>query len=195
MKPLLSVFAFTLLIPACGPAEDGGSRVYSDVTDSVAVAAGLRPLHKGRLPAGVRREVRAYIGFGIVVTQQVIRIWHDKSGVHGWVGLWWPSDIGGLDSTFRPDCTDVRAGAGYKTCTVATPNIDWRAVLARLDRYRVARLPQQQQRPMVLDGVSLVIEHRDGARYNTYRYSNPGGDGEDPNETDARRILDMLARL
>ena len=194
MKPLLSVFAFTLLIPACGPAEDGGGRVYSDVTDSVAVAAGLRPLHKGRLPAGVRREVRAYIGFGIAFPQQAIRIWQDTSGVHGWVGLWWPSDFGGLD-TFRPGCTDVRAGAGYATCTVATPNIDWRAVLARLDRYRVARLPQQQQRSMVLDGVSLVIEHRDGARYNTYTYSNPGGDGDDPNETDARRIMDMLQRL
>ena len=78
-----------LLLSGCGTSDwaaESTGRAFSYITDSVSVAAGLRPLREGRLPVGIRRELRAYIGFGSFVPQQVVRglAGQDRSARLGW---------------------------------------------------------------------------------------------------------------
>ena len=165
-------------------------RVYIETFDSVAVSAGLQPLHAVSLPVG-RREIRLWIGGGIGYPQDLYRFVEDRGRVTGELIRHWPDDaLGGSDSlprrsfhdlmiySERGRCADFRLAAGMGTCRgsfIRQP--DWKNVLRRAEASDLWTLPDDSSLPsdgvMVFDGWSLVVELRDGPRYRSYHYSNP----------------------
>lgn len=57
----------------------------------------------------------------------------------------------------------------------------------------VARLPHPRDR-LGLDGVTLVVEHRDTAGYRSYSYWSPRADARDAHER-AAAIMESIMRL
>jgi hypothetical protein len=223
IRALAAVFFLTPLAcraqAAGSPPRDSTDRVFRDVIDSVASTAALASLRDAALPPGVRREVRAYVGFGLMSVQQILRIRDEEDGVSGWLGLWWPGErlpyqipdateaqyaaarqaraaqVARLRERIADlGCTEFHARTDYETCTLPTPGIAWASVLARLDDLGVARLPQQPEQ-YGLDGVTLVIEYRDGSGYRAYSYWTPSHDVENVNERAAAAIMDLIGQL
>lgn len=201
------------------PMADSVGAVFRSVIDSVAATAGLASLRDQELPRGVRREVRLYVGFGLAHPQQAVRVWEDAGGVHGWLGLWWPGTrltyriSGGTEADYvqarqehatwvaevrdlaaESGCTEFRARPDYETCTLPGRGIQWADVLAHLDGLGVARLPHPRDR-LGLDGVTLVVEHRDTAGYRSYSYWSPRTDARDAHERAAAAIMESIMRL
>ena len=204
------------LAPGCNSQGDSVSidtsaPTYAWVTDSVAATAGFPSLSSEPLPSGVRRELRAYIGFGLAPLHYVYRIWEDQHGVHGWAGHWWQGvrvryrsenpeadtvHAAWLADGWRQDaarlgCIDLRARPDYETCTLPTPQVDWHDILDTLDRLRIARLPPPRDRGG-MDGITLVVEHRQGRRYRAYSYWTPSDSSSDRNERAAAAIMDVF---
>jgi hypothetical protein len=221
----LAIAAF--LISAAARAQAGSSSDVDSIAsgfrawvDPVAAAAGFGSLHDGGLPPGVRREVRAYVGFGLGFPQDAARIWEDSSGAHGWLGVWWPGTRleheviqgAGADSTelmqenaawvaqVRKDakrlgCIEFRARADRQICTLPAKGADWAVALASLDSLGVARIPQQPAGRFGGDGFVLLVEYRDTTGYRAYCYWMPSAESSDPDERAAAKILDVLAVL
>lgn len=201
--------------PSGGFADSTAAWFVRVIADSVSATAGLPALAHTNLPAGTRRELRAYIGFGLTVTHEMYRIWQDDEGVHGWAGLWWDgerprsrSEAGIIQDqenqrayvaslreyVSRRGCVDVRQLPAFETCTMPTAHVDWRATLRSLDDLGVARLGAPRS-PEGTDGTTLLVEHRDRRRYRAYSYWTPSDSAADPNERAASAIMDLLQNL
>jgi hypothetical protein len=217
-----------LLIPVAARAQldtsldaDSIDPVFRAVIDSVSAVAGYGSLRDGKLPPGVRREVRTYIGFGLGFPQQATRLWEDSNRAHGWLGLWWPGTRldftipGGTEADYadarqeqanwtalvrdgatKRGCVELHARPDYETCTLPSRAVDWTTTLGRLDSLGIATLPQQQRGDLLgLDGVTLLVEYRDGHGYRAYYYWTPRAEAQDPNERAAARIMETILAL
>ena len=198
---------------------DSAETPFHEVVDAVAATAGLPRLRDTPLPPGVRREVRAYIGFGPVYPQDVVRLWEDRAGTHGWRGRWWPgvqvpypmAERTASDSAAAQrrqaawvdgirkfasgrGCTDLRSRDDYEVCTLPTARVDWGATLARLDSLGVGRLARPGNRGGE-DGVSLVVEYRDAGGYRAYSYWSPSAAAVNADERAASEIMELLSGL
>jgi hypothetical protein len=161
-------------------------------TNSAATAAGIGVLKDAALPEG-EKEIRIWIGFGIIEPNAMLRMRVDSSGtVTGDVLLYFSHDYGRriLDGSTAGEalemwsnvvrgCGEVREGAVDDACFVKhRRQIDWRAVHASLLNLGLESLPDQDDLPddnvEVFDGVAMVVEVRQGAHYRAYHYSNPG---------------------
>ena len=227
MRHAFTLAITALLIPAAARAQVGTSSdadsigsVFRAVVDSVASVAGFASLRDGKLPPGVRREVRTYVGFGLGYPQQTTRLSEDSNGAHGWLGLWWPGtrldyEIPGgterdyaearqeqagwvaqvRDGATRRGCTGFRARPDYETCTLPDQRVDWTATLGRLDSLGIARLPQQRSDLLGFDGVTLLVEYRDAHGYRAYFYWMPRAEAQDSNERAAAKIMETILAL
>jgi hypothetical protein len=204
---------------ATPPMTDAIGWPFRETIDSVAATAGIASLRDRPLPPSVRREIRAYVGFGLVWPQHAVRLWEDADGAHGWFGLWWEGPrldyeiAGGTEADYvearqeqlawvrqmrdfaaKHGCRKLRTRPDYETCTLPPRGVRWAEVLARLDSLGVARLPQQRDR-LGIDGVTLVVEYRDAAGFRAYSYSCPRADAEDTHERMAAAIMDAITDL
>lgn len=75
----------------------------------------------------------------------------------------------------------------------------WEDVLRAAEKHGLWTLPDPSVLPkenvIVLDGWTMVVELRDGARYRTYRYHNPGSHPQWPSDSKAKRIVGELRRV
>lgn len=169
----------------------------------------LPALRSVSLPAG-RRELRAWIGFGLIVPGQFVRIVQAPDTTVGRLVMIWDRPVGAADSwlgRFEGDMQalyrcpvvlgDSTAQPGQdqeRACVARRPRpYDWRPVLDSLDALGVWTVRNSRQRDPLecsgLDGISLVVELLDGARYHTW--CSFGGARPLP----AGPIMDLLQRI
>jgi hypothetical protein len=226
LLPTLGISITALLLPLTVRAQGGSpptdpiGPVFRSVIDSIASTAGLASLRDTPLPANASREIRAYVGFGLGAIEQVVRLWEDGEGVHGWHGLSWPGvrlpyhiangseadheaarrDFAGWVEQIRQiadslGCEHLRQRPHHEVCTMSPlPATQWAAALGRLDSLGIGRLPHPADR-LGLDGVTLVVEVRDRSGYRSYSYWTPRDDAADPDERAAAAIMGELIRL
>jgi hypothetical protein len=169
-------------------------------TDAAAAAAGLPLLRTAPLARG-RRELRLWVGFGITSPQYLLRLRvGGAASPAGTLVLHYPNDDSTLVAAVRGElagrCAAVRARADTETCVArfARP-VAWPAVARQLDSLGAWTLPDESALPprgaAVFDGVSLVVEARDGAAYRAYQYGNPHG-WRRPEAERAAAIIDLV---
>lgn len=79
------------LRPPYAEVPDRGVRpAFGWVTEQATEAAGLPLLHRAALPPS-HREIRAWIGFGLVLPHTLVRIVEGPGGVRGELYQWWES--------------------------------------------------------------------------------------------------------
>jgi hypothetical protein len=189
--------------------------LYFSRFDRVAGAAGLAPLRETVLPAG-EREIRVWTQIEIAEPRHFYRFVERRGRVTGELVDYWrnePSDTLGGETRhdrmlywLRGRCAEFGASQADEACRVRfVREPAWMRVLRETERLGLWTLPD----PSVLrgpkwigvDGWTMVVELRDGPRYRTYRYRNPGFHEEWPSATQASRIartlgsIDSLARL
>jgi hypothetical protein len=202
--------AFALLVAACSGVP--AARVIPDsfepfllqFTDDAAETSGIGRLRSVPI-ASDEIELRIWSGFGIVIPGEMLRIRvHASGGVEGDVLFYYPHDLSYMpdedQDAFRADlagaCVGTRTGREDETCWVTFEQPpDWTAIHRKLVEYGVYSLPDQSTLPksevVTTDGVSMVVELRQGAHYRSYEYSNPSKSSQE--ELAARRILALVS--
>lgn len=156
--------------------------------DSVAVAAGLRPLRERSLPSG-SRELRIWIGGGITIPEDLYRIRINNGKVTGqWIRYWerknrfeWRTEVSQgamMRYTFEGACDRIGTSGNVDACvTRFTTTPQWESLLRRIEADSVWTLIDESEAPrdsiIVFDGYAISVEARDGANYRRYGYSNP----------------------
>ena len=155
-------------------------------TDEVATTAGIGLLKSATLPVG-SSEIRIWIGFGVVMPDEMLRLQRDSQGeIAGEVLVYYPSDLTYMKASdakrFRRDimrnCTNLRKGTESDVCTATFKTVpNWIDLYNRLAHLGIATLPDESELPsqkiVVNDGVAMVVEIRNGSSYRAYEYSNP----------------------
>jgi hypothetical protein len=155
-------------------------------TDEVATTAGIGLLKSATLPAG-SSEIRIWIGFGVVMPDEMLRLQRDSQGeIVGEVLVYYPSDLTYMKANdakrFRRNimrnCTNLRKGGEKDVCTATFKSVpNWIDLYSRLAHLGIATLPDESelanQEIVVNDGVAMVVEVRNGSDYRAYGYSNP----------------------
>jgi hypothetical protein len=187
-------------------------RVYIDIFDSIAVSAGLQPLHAVSLPAG-QREIRLWIGVAIGYPQDLYRFVENRGRVTGELVRHWPDNTFGSSDSLprrsfhdlmvyseRGRCVDFRLAAGMGTCRgsfVRQP--DWKKALRRAEAFDLWTLPDESSLPpdgmRIFDGWNLVVELRDGPGYRSYYYGNPDAHKAWPQAAKAVAIARAMAPI
>jgi hypothetical protein len=85
-------------------------------------------------------------------------------------------DADSIDPVFRAVIDSLSAVAGYGSLRDAT-------------------LPQQRSDLLGLDGVTLLVEYRDGRGYRAYYYWTPRAEAQDANERAAAKIMETILAL
>ena len=174
-------------------------------TNSVATTAGIGLLKETPLPPG-NSEIRIWIGFGIVTPDEMLRIQVNSHGeVTGDVLVYFPSEFRSMKSreekrflrSILRNCTNLHEGTEKDVCTAkfkSTP--DWTALYKELNHLGITILPDESELPkpdsVVFDGVSMVVEVRNGLNYRAYEYSNPAFRSE-PEAKIAAQIMKLVA--
>ncbi|HXT18738.1 MAG TPA: hypothetical protein VN706_24145 [Gemmatimonadaceae bacterium] len=199
-------------------AQRGTRDPIADEADSVARVAGYAvPLRSAPIATG-DLEIRAYIGFGIMIPENFIRIRRHADEVTGALVLGWPGTTPRFDVPDDPErpiaqhdqevwtaamrnrakefgCSDAVRGGWVETCVVEPKRpVDWTSALAELRSGGILTLPQQPSR-LGLDGTTLYVEIRDGSKYRAYSYWTPDEKSGDANDRAAARVMDRLLRL
>lgn len=175
-----------LVASRCGANEEVRLPFLLQFTDDVATTAGIGVLKDTPLPEG-HREIRVWLGFGIIVPEQMLRLQVTGSNrVSGQVLVHYPSDLSYMENdeatAFRKDvlstCKNIRKGTEHDVCTSTfAQQPDWLRAYRKLLMLGIDKLPDESRLPtpdfVVTDGVAMVVEIRDGASYRAYEYSNP----------------------
>ena len=200
----------TLLL-ACitGCSSLSASRVASDeyvpglleFTDPIAHTAEIGLLREA-VPSKYETEVRIWVGFGVVVPNEMVRILASSDGVSGQIYVHYPADLSYVDeaeaSEFRDEafgsCTRILESATHVVCVAQLkPSPRWDTLLRNLVRLGLFTLPDQSRLPppkwQVLDGVAMLVELRSKSHYRAYEYSNPSF-----NEESAARNAEKIMR-
>jgi hypothetical protein len=173
----------------------------------------VKPLYAGRgLPSG-QREVRIWIGFGLIEPETFTRIHTDGTSVRGSKIYWWstatdraaeananrdPNLIsnGELYANLRKTagCGTRRRRGQYEMCAATlAAGQSWLGILQSLDSLGIGDLPNGTA--MGLDGWSVVVEVRDGASYRTYSYWMPGATAPEAEVRSAAAIVELVSRI
>jgi tryptophan synthase alpha subunit len=132
------------------------------------------------LAAG-EREIRVWVGFGIVVPEKMLRLRINSNGVvSGNVYLNYPNDLENDEFLKRvlATCDHLKIGEEDNVCTrVYKSEPSWKSIYKNLLALNITNLPDQSELPapdiQVNDGIAMVVEIRDGTSYRAYQYSNP----------------------
>jgi hypothetical protein len=212
------VAAAALAIAHRAAAQTTTSSVLAAEADSVARTAGFpADIRSQSLPSG-DLEIRAYVGFGIGAPEHLVRIQRRAGRVTGQLVLWWPGTTLRFDVPDDPErpiaqhdqeawaaamrqnarakgCGTVVQGGWVETCTLdKSARVDWTKTLASLDTARITRLAPEPVSPGI-DGTSLYVEVRDGARYREYSFWNPSRSAHNLAERAAAHLTALLLRL
>jgi hypothetical protein len=191
--------------------NDSWVSIYFDHFDLAAKSAHLTPLREARLRDG-EREVRIWTQVEIGVPKHLYRFMERNGRVRGERIEYWGVDrlhsLPGeapaepwhdlmMDGQ-RGHCGDFATASGMATCRVRfRREPGWGAVLRDADSHGLWTLPDPSVLPadhvMILDGWTMVVELRDGARYRTYRYNNPESHTKWPSAAQAREIARTLS--
>lgn len=189
------------------------AQTYSHRTDEIGRLLGLKPLYaeSGR-PRG-QREVRIWIGFGMIEPETLTRLHTVGASVRGSKIYWWSTTTdraaeaeadrdpnlisnGELYANLQKTagCRGRRRRGEYDICEATlAPGQSWQAVLQSLDSLGIDALPNGTA--MGLDGWRVVVEVRDGASYRTYSYFMPESTDTNPEVRRAAAIVELVGRI
>ncbi|GAB3361556.1 hypothetical protein [Lysobacter tyrosinilyticus] len=200
--------ALLLLAAAQTPAAELGADepFLLQFTHGASAASGMGELSQISLPNG-EREIRIWIGFGMMRTDHMLRLQVSPSGkVHGEVLAHYKNDLSNMEpqdaAEFRRSvlegCTNPKEGSESNVCTVnyrRTPN--WQSIYKKLLALGVLTLPDESALPApeieINDGVAMVVEIRDGWQYRAYEYSNSWARKE-PEAVAATKIMQVVGK-
>jgi hypothetical protein len=184
--------------------------IYFESFDEAARAAELAPLRETPLRAG-EHEVRLWTQTEIAVPKQLFRITERGGRVRGELILYWRRAPAGLESDERPGetthdlmlyrlcgmCDEVTMATMAAACrTRFRREPSWGNALREAESLGLWTVPDPSTLPrdniMSLDGWTMVVELRDGPRYRTYRYHNPGSHPQWPSDSQAVKIAAVL---
>ena len=192
--------------------NDSWVRIYFDHFDQGAKAAGLAPLRESALPAG-EREVRLWTQVEIGVPKQLYRFTERGGRVRGEVVEYWSLERGDFADerpgetmhdlmlyTLRGRCDHFTTSADAAACRARfRREPSWAAVLRAAESHGLWSLPDPSVLPkentIGIDGWTMVVELRDGPRYRTYRYHNPGSHPQWASDAQASGIVGVLRGL
>lgn len=181
---------------------------FVEFTDKKAKALKLEPLRSNSTSEG-SKEIRVWVGFGIVSPEDLLILNIDKKGnVSGRKVLIYnrdPDNWEGEESLneFLEDlysrCDVIDIHNNIETCGLKHNAIfDWSKIYSILEKLDIWTLPDESALPkpeiLVLDGLSVVVELREGSSYRAYHYANPGFRKEDE-ATKASEIMSFVMGL
>lgn len=207
--------ASTLMIApaACAETWDGSARFYASFVDPVAEAAGIGRLGDRAIPED-EMEIRIWIGFGLVELESLLQLRIRPDGTtigHAYQhqlaespddeaeGVASGPDEVDFDAWLRRYCVESARDLEIEVCRVRfRTEPDWPLVLASLQALDLTSLPDEGDLAApdnsVKDGVSMLVEVREGSQYRSYAYSNPAF-RDDPEGKKAAEILKFVANL
>ena len=205
LKLLVATLLFVAM-PAPAAEQTTAEPFLLQFTHGASEAAGIGELKEVPLPDG-EREIRIWVGFGVLRTDHMLRLQADSFGnVHGEVLAHYRNDLSDMEpqdaAEFRRSvlegCKNPREGHDSNVCTVAyrrTPN--WQSIYKKLVALGVLTLPDESALPPpeldVTDGIAMVVEIRDGSQYRAYEYSNSWARKE-PEAVAATEILQVVGK-
>ena len=193
--------------------KDSWVGIYFYHYDQAAKAAHLTPLREARLRTG-EREVRIWTQVEIGVPKHLYRFMERNGRVRGEEIEYWgidrlhpsPGERPGesfddlmMDSQ-RGRCGNFATSSEMATCRVRfRREPTWSATLRDAASLGLWTLPDPSTLPpdhmMGLDGWTMVVELRDGARYRTYRYHDPWSHKQWPSAAQAWDIAQKLSGI
>jgi hypothetical protein len=189
------------------------AQTYAYRTDEIGQVVGVKPLSAGSgLPSG-QREVRIWIGFGLIEPETFTRIHTEGSTVRGSKVYWWNTAADGaaeanadrdpalisngeLYANLRQTagCGPRRRRGQYEMCAATlAAGQSWQGILQSLDSLGIGDLPNGTA--MGLDGWSVVVEVCDGASYRTYSYWMPEATAAEPEVRSAAAIVNLVSLI
>lgn len=197
----------TITLPRVIVAQD-----YAYEIEERSKILGVKPLHTGEgLPSG-QRELRIWVGFGMIDPETFTRIRADGRTVRGSKVFWWTRATGAEEATAERDPNLISSGelyanlrktAGcgprtrhgeYEMCTASLARgQSWPAILQSLDSLGTNDLASGDA--IGLDGWRLVVEVRDGTGYRTYSYFAPESGASEPQVRRAAGIVELVGRI
>lgn len=139
-----------------------GSETDPQSVHGRAAISGLQNLQKKSQPKGVI-EIRIWEGFGLTYLEG----YRFRQEGGRWRG-WWiqPALANRLDWKTNKYLLEFKA-----------PKQGWEIFWKTLSENQITSLPDFSslpgEKPLILDGISYVVEHSAGGKYRTYMYDNP----------------------
>jgi hypothetical protein len=189
------------------------AQTYAYRTDEIGRVVGVKPLYAGSGLPSSQREVRIWIGFGLIEPETFTRIRTDGTSVRGTKIYWWSSatDRAAEDNADRDPnligngelyanlrqtagCGTRRRRGRYEMCAATlAAGQSWQGILQSLDSLGIGDLPNGTA--MGLDGWSVVVEVRDGTSYRTYSDWMPEATAPEPKVRSAAAIVELVSRI
>lgn len=182
------------------------SRIFLPSVVDPARSAHLQPLVDLALPPN-EREVRVWIGFGVVSQMQLVRIQVASSGqIRGEAVFYHPptpknpsSDDASYFAELGKKCKDIGSSGSWIACQpIGTVGTDWTSTYHSMLALGLWDLPDESTLPppsmQIMDGVGMLVELRDGANYRAYTYVNPGTNNA-PEAQKAAKIMGITGDL
>jgi hypothetical protein len=173
---------------------------------------GVKPLHAGNGLASGEREVRIWLGFGMIEPETFTRIRTDGESVQGSKTFWWTHATGAEEAAAERDpnlisngelyanlrktagCGPRRRRGEHEMCAARlAAGQSWQAMLQSLDSLGIGDLANGNS--IGLDGWRLVVEVREGASYRTYSYFMPAATSPASQERHAAAIVELVGRI
>jgi hypothetical protein len=193
--------------------NDSWVEIYFSSFDEAEKAAQLAPLRETPLRPG-EREIRLWNQVELGVPKQLHRFTERDGRVRGEVVYYWSREPGGLARDERPGETmhDLMLYTMRGRCDRFTTSTEaaacraryrreppWKGALRAAEALGLWTLPDPSVLPkentVGFDGTTMVVELRDGARYRTYQYHNPGMHPQWPSDSQAVRILGAMQAI
>jgi hypothetical protein len=184
----VALLAFSAL-PVQAAEKQANAPFLLQFTDDAATTAGIGLLRDSP-DLGKASEIRIWIGFGIIEPEHMVRLRIGPDGkVRGDAYLYF------TDEGREPDldCNKLHRDNGLLVCNAKLgKSPDWKGLYEELVELGIRTLPDESELPfpeaIVMDGIAVVVEVRDGAAYRAYDYSNPSFRPE-PEAQAASRII------
>jgi len=167
---------------------------FVELTDKKARAVKLKSLRDKTIIEG-NKEIRVWVGFGIVSSEDLLILKVDKKGkvtgrkilIYNRDPENWEGDEEALNEFLEGiyiRCDVIGIHNHIESCGLKKNQIyDWSKIYNKMEKLDIWTLPDESALPqpeiLILDGFSLVVELREGYSYRAYRYGNPGFRKED----------------
>jgi len=209
------------LLAAHAPSLEGQRKTqqewWAETIDYESAELGFKTLRNA--PPVEGRQLRAWVGFGIFAPEYVVTITEQRGKVTGSKLLYWSLESDSADEaeserdanrvSTRELGEEVKGQFGceriqktesryYCEATLA-PGQSWISLLGDLDSFGIQTLRDESEviKPgrLGLDGVTLLVEVRHGAKYRLYSYWSPDTKSSYEEVRRASAILDVLETI